>query len=126
VPAVLSLRCRYRLTAGAGGIILAEGHLTARMVRTCVVSLDDFETEIAEDFRLQFVPAGTEDDEPYPESDDEIPYEGAAIDLGEATAEQLALTLDPYPRRPGASLPEGDDPAALSPFAALARRRPPH
>jgi hypothetical protein len=47
--------------------------------------------------------------------------------------EQLALALDPYPRMPGAAVPElepqgGDDaaPAQLpSPFAALARRRQP-
>ena len=32
---------------------------------------------------------------------DEIPYEGDRIDLGEATVEQLALGLDPFPRRPG-------------------------
>ena len=31
---------------------------------------------------------------------------GATIDLGEATVEQLALALDPFPRKPGIALPE--------------------
>ena len=33
---------------------------------------------------------------------DTIPYDGAAIDLGEAAAETMALALDPFPRGPGA------------------------
>ena len=30
------------------------------------------------------------------------PYDGGAIDLGEAAAETMALALDPFPRGPGA------------------------
>ena len=78
------------------------------VVRTCVVSLDDFETTLEEDFRVRFVPAGTETDNPDPEAEDEIPFAGTVIDLGEAAAEQLALSLDPYPRKPGAELPESE------------------
>ena len=33
---------------------------------------------------------------------DVVFYDGAAIDLGEAVAETLVLSLDPYPRAPGA------------------------
>ena len=40
------------------------------------------------------------------------------IDLGEAVAQQLAIALDPYPRAPGAALPE-EPRAAGGPFAAL-------
>jgi hypothetical protein len=109
VPAVLSLTCRFHLTRVAFDAIAAEGHLVAMVVRTCVVSLDDFETDVAEDFRVRFVPAGTERDEIDPEAEDEIPFTGGVIDLGEAAAEQLALALDPYPRKPGAELP-GSEP----------------
>jgi len=70
------------------------------------------------------VPDGTQEEEGDPESDDEIPYLGASIDLGEATVEQLALTLDPYPRKPDAVLPEEELPdAVVHPFAALAACR---
>ena len=33
---------------------------------------------------------------------DVIFYEGETIDIGEAVAETLSLSLDPYPRAPGA------------------------
>ncbi len=106
VPAVLSLCCRFHLARAADRAIVAQGRLLARVVRICVVSLDEFETDVTEDFRVCFVPAGTEADPADPEADDEIPFTGGAIDLGEAAAQQLALALDPYPRKPGAELPE--------------------
>ena len=122
IPAVLALSCRFRLRRGDVGRIAAEAELRARVVRECVVTLDEFEADVAEAFRLVFVPAGTEDDDD-PESDDEIPYDGGAIDLGEAAAEQLALALDPYPHKPGAELPAEAQGAPESPFAVLGRRR---
>jgi uncharacterized metal-binding protein YceD (DUF177 family) len=122
VPELHALACRFRLRRVGSGRIAAEGDLRARLVRECVLSLDLFETEQTEAFRVIFVPAGTEDDDPDPESDDEIPYEGAAIDLGETAAEQLALVLDPYPHKPGAALPPDAQEPLDSPFAALARR----
>lgn len=130
VPAVAELLCRFRLTALPGGLVLAEGHLRAQVARECVVTLETFAAPTEERFRLRFVPAGSEtpgmgaggDD---PESDDEIGYDAGTIDLGEATAEQLALALDPYPRKPGAALPEIADETPELPFAALARLKPP-
>ncbi len=123
LPAILALRCRFAVAAPARGIVAASGRLEARVVRTCVVSLEDFETPIAEDFAIEFVPEGTESDDPDPESVDEIPYAGDALDLGEAAAEQLALALDPYPRRPDAMLPD-DAAAAVDPrLAGLAAWR---
>ncbi|OJY76926.1 MAG: hypothetical protein BGP12_05655 [Rhodospirillales bacterium 70-18] len=129
IPAVLGLSCRFHLTLEPRGVVLAEGELDARLVRVCVVSLEEFEAVVAERFRVRFVPeadvAEQEDEEDDavldPESDDEIPYRGGTIDLGEAAAEQLALVLDPYPRRPDATLPDAATEAAESPFAALAR-----
>jgi hypothetical protein len=108
VPAVLRLSCRFHLVRGAFDAIAAQGHLLATVVRTCVVSLDDFETDVVENFRVRFVPAGNETDEIDPEAEDEIPFTGGMIDLGEAAAEQLALALDPYPRKPDAELPASE------------------
>lgn len=128
LPQVRLLSCHYTLIrplAGATrrreGEIVAEGHLRASVVRECVVTLELFDELIDDHFRVRFVPAGTESDDDDPEADDEIPYEGAAIDLGEATVEQLALTLDPYPRKPGAELPPEASEIDLGPFAALAK-----
>ena len=105
LPAILALHCHYRLARDDRATVTATGRLAATVVQTCVVSLEDFESSLAEDFTVHFVPEGTESGDPDPESVDEIPYAGDTIDLGEATAEQLALSLDPYPRRPGAALP---------------------
>ena len=74
-------------------------------------------------FQLRFVPVGAESDDTDPESEDEIPYAGGVLDLGEAAAEQLALALDPFPRKPGAALPDDDSRALRAyPFAKLAPR----
>jgi uncharacterized metal-binding protein YceD (DUF177 family) len=123
IPAVHALACRFRLRRGEAGHIAAEATLRTRLVRECVITLDPFETDVEEAFRVVFVPEGSESEDDDPESDDEIPYVGGAIDLGEAAAEQLALTLDPYPHKPGAELPEEAQETLDSPFAGLARRR---
>ncbi len=123
IPSVKSLSCRWRLHRSAGGRVDAEGKLSARLVRVCVITLDEFTVDAGETFKVAFVPAGKESDDPDPEAVDEVPYDGTAIDLGEAAAEQLALSLDPYPHKPGAALPRiGEEPESRSPFAALARR----
>jgi uncharacterized metal-binding protein YceD (DUF177 family) len=123
IPGVRALLCRFVLTAEPSGVFRAEAELQARLLRTCIISLEDFETAVAEHFTVRFVPAGAETADIDPESEDEIPYDQGTLDLGEAAAEQLALGLDPYPRCPGAELPPLDAGEATHPFAALASRR---
>lgn len=122
IPGVLALRCQFDLSrASPDGTIAARGLLQARVVQDCVVSLDAFEADVTEEFSVRFVPPGLQNDDPL--SDDELVYEGGVIDLGEAAVEQLALALDPFPRRPGAVLPEAElDPEPKSPFAGLGSR----
>jgi uncharacterized metal-binding protein YceD (DUF177 family) len=123
IPDVQALVCRFRVTRSRADRFAATGHLSARVVRTCVISLEDFDAAVDEHFRLRFVPAGEETDAIDPEDPvDEIAYRDGVLDLGEAAAEQLGLALDPYPRRPGATLPEHDAelPPPL-PFDALRR-----
>lgn len=123
VPAVLSLRCWFRLSRCGMEGIEALGELSVRVVQTCVASLDDFETVVEEGFAIRFVPAGQESDVMDPEAEDEIPFGDGVLDLGEAAAEQLGLALDPYPRKPDAELPALDEDAPPHPFAALEARR---
>jgi len=124
-PAVESFVCDFVLVrpsaSSRAGEIRAEGRVQARIRRECVVSLEVFTVEIDELFRVNFVPEGNETEDADPESDDEISYTGAALDLGEAAVEQLALSLDPYPRKPGAELASelGGEPSG--PFAALSK-----
>ena len=131
IPAVAALSCRFRLSPVRGGTVAAEGSLSARVTRECVATLELFEVELHEAFRVRFVPqenvSDDEDDVLDLDADDELPYRGSQIDLGEATVEQLALALDPYPRMPGVALAgdetaPGADASVESPFAALARR----
>ena len=123
VPEVRSLWCRFTLRR-QGAVVTADGVLEADVVQSCVVSLEPVEQHVADRFTVRFVPSGRETDDEDPEAPDEIPYTGATIDLGEAAAEQLALSLDPYPRDPAAEL----DAAALdpepAPLGALAMLRP--
>jgi uncharacterized metal-binding protein YceD (DUF177 family) len=125
LPAVNALTCRFRLRPTPDDAIAAEGWLDAVVTQTCVVSLDEFTTLVSEHFIIRFVPAGRESDDIDPESEDEIPYNDGVIDLGEAAVEQLALALDPWPRKPDAALPEAVEDEPASPFTALRQKRLP-
>lgn len=125
VPAVQAVRCAFKMRR-VGGVIEAEGELSARLTQVCVVSLDEFDGAVEDRFTIHFVPAGTEDEEPDPDAPDQVPFEGSSIDLGDAAVEQLALALDPYPRRPGAELPASSGDGPLGAFAALATLRGKH
>ena len=124
VPSVQSLHCAWVLRPGHDGTVEANGSLRAQLHQECVVSLDAFPTNVVEEFAVRFVPAGREsagaDD---PDEPDELLVEDGVLELGEATVEQLALALDPYPRKLGAELPAEGVEASGNPFAALARLR---
>ncbi len=126
VPAIHALDCFFNLTREDDGVsVFAEGRLQAKVARECIVSAEEFDTTVEDEFVIRFVPSGEEQDDANPDLPDEVPYEGDTIDIGEAAVEQLGLALDPYPRIEGASLPEFDDDAESSPFSPLARRSPP-
>jgi uncharacterized metal-binding protein YceD (DUF177 family) len=101
-------------------------------VLTCVISLDSFEASLDEPFEIRFVPADSLQEQPDPEEIDEVPYEDGVLALGEAAAEQLALSLPAFPRRPGVEASEeaaflGDEDVepSVTPFAVLASRQKP-
>ncbi len=121
LPAVLAVSCVFHLIREGRDTVVARGVLRARVTQTCVVSLDDFDAAVEEVFQVRFVPSGEEADDIDPDADDEIPFEGNVIDLGEAAAEQLGLALEPYPRMPGVELPAAEDDPEPHPFAALRR-----
>jgi len=122
LPAIAALSCSFELHASVGSTIAAHGRLQAQVTYLCGVALEPFEAPVAEDFTVRFVPAGEESDDLDLDAEDEIPYEGDSIDLGEATAEQLALALDPFPRKPDSALPD-DVQNQGGAFAALAKLR---
>ena len=126
VPSVEEVTCRWSLRPAPRSVVEADGSLRARLHQECVVSLDAFPADIVEEFAVRFVPAGDEDEDAAdPDEPDELSIEAGVLDLGEATVEQLALALDPYPRKPGAVLPDEHAGQAETPFGALAKLRRP-
>ena len=123
ILALASLQCVFDLRRVGATIVEAEGVLRAQVTETCVVSLDPFDHDVQERFTVHFVPPDAEDDNPDPEAVDQIPCSGGAADLGEAAVEQLALALDPFPRKPDAVLPDEATEETPSPFAALRVRQ---
>lgn len=131
LPGMERLAGAFTLTHLRGGVIGVELHLNARITQICVVSLERFSANITETANLRLVPAAAvrEGEEVVVDAEtlegpDEIPYAGESIDLGAILAEQLALALDPYPRKPGAALPAEAVDEPENPFAALVRLRP--
>ena len=94
----------------------------------CVASGEPLPAYVDEAFELHFQPepAGTPDDEIELSGDelDVIFHDGSAIELGEAIADTLALSLDPYPRGPNAEVALRQagviSEEQAGPFAALA------
>jgi hypothetical protein len=136
LPEIKEFQANFEVVRNPAGRVNVVGELRARLTRVCVVTLDPFETEVREPVSIEFAPeadaaaaAARIAHEPAPgeslsdQADPPDPIIGGRIDLGSAAAEFLALALDPYPRKPGASFspPAGGDAADESPFAALAR-----
>lgn len=126
--AIEALAARLVLTR-AGEAVLAAGRLEGRVIQPCAISGEPFEVAIAAPLVLRFVPAGA----PAPAEDaltgeevDDIAYDGAEFDLGEAVAQSLALAIDPYAAGPNAEAARArlSDEGAVGPFAALARVSP--
>jgi len=113
----------------AGSAVRVSGRLDADVVQACVVTLEPVTAHIAEDFVVLF----ERPDAPGlaervhlidPDEEDMEILAGSAIDVGEVVAEQLALALPAYPRKPGAafraySTEPGDEKRAEKPVAPL-------
>jgi len=126
LPSVLDLRCAFRLERDHADVLIAYGHLSARVMQTCVVSLEPLVNQIAEEVDVEFAPpragvrSAPHDAEDLIQEEPE-PLIGNTIDLGLLATEFLILGVDPYPRKPQAALEvsAAGKPEA-HPFAALA------
>jgi uncharacterized metal-binding protein YceD (DUF177 family) len=112
------------------GMVSIEGRLNAQIRPLCVVSLEAFDETVDTPVALRYAPeayverlvkrAEEEGNEDF-EAPDVI--EDGTIDFGQLALEFLALSLDPYPRKPGAVFKGAGDAVEekISPFAALAK-----
>lgn len=131
----LGLLSLDRLEANAtlerdGPRIRARGRLRASLEQSCVATGDPVPEHVDEPFDLLFMPEpgtrGADEEIELTEEDcDTVFYDGGAIDLGSAVADTLALSVNPYPRSPGAeeALKEAGvlNEEQAGPFAALAK-----
>ncbi|RYE33696.1 MAG: DUF177 domain-containing protein [Hyphomicrobiales bacterium] len=130
------LEARYDLTRN-GERVKLEGRIAARFHQACIVTLDPFPVQLDVPVQLDFTPEAEaaafakrneRDDAKIDievmlnEEDPPEPIIDGVIELGNITLEFLALALDPYPRKPGASFESSSgDTGTESPFAALAK-----
>lgn len=120
----LTATLRVQRVRGGAAIRLA-GTFAADLAQACVVTLEPVRQHVEETFEVLYAAdspveesvVGMDSDLDWPE-----PLPDGLLDLGETVAQQLSLTLDPYPRAPGVELgsqPGGETVASASPFAAL-------
>ena len=114
----------------SGAEIRAVGTLSAAVTQSCVATELPVPVTVEERFEILFRPqleTSAEEEIELSESElDVVFYDGARIDLGEAVAETMSLSLDPYPRSPKAEtvlkeagVKSEEEAAPASPLAGL-------
>ena len=135
-----SLRAELEVKTASNGEVTVRGPMAARIVQSCVATLEPVPEQIEDTIEVLFSPHVSEEDMPSNPDDLEDlseaelmalleqpePLVDGKIDLGEVVAQFLAVAMDPYPRKDGAEMPdsvqseeeaEADKP---NPFAQLA------
>lgn len=126
IPGVGKLEGEISLTASKTEL-KAVGELHAELTRECVASLEEMAETVDEVFEVVFMRAvagATAEavEEEFEDWDAPEVHEGDVFDLGDFLIQQLALAMEPFPRKEGAqSLVDqyGQD-KSISPFAVLA------
>ena len=101
--AVDRLEARFALCRD-GAAVLVDGRVVAIATQACSITGEPLDVSLDEEAQLRFAQESVTEEEV--ELDDEaidvLPIEDGAIDVGEAAAETLALSLDAFPRGPNA------------------------
>ncbi len=132
------LSCEHLVLVGrirrqAGGRYLLEGQIEARVSQSCVVSLDPVPDTLSFDLNVEFQPASDKDKsdsesdlgDPFEATEFE-PIEAGRLNLGRVVFEEIASSLDPFPRAEGVELEtkesggDASSPGPENPFAKLA------
>ncbi len=117
------------MTATVSGWRLT-GRVVADAVQSCVLTLEPLPVHVDDRFEINLVEAvdtaPSDEGEIDLELDDDSPdvVENGQIDLGQYAVEQLALHLDPYPRKDGAVFEQPPEPGEISPFGVLRALKP--
>lgn len=137
LEALEAFNAHAKLTRWRGDGVKLDACFKASVIQLCVVTLEPVAETIEQRFIRRYLPAERLERETGRRSGSEVivdaeleedepePLPGARIDVGDAVAEELALAVDPYPRKAGVVFetpPEGSDSGAQSrenPFVAL-------
>jgi uncharacterized metal-binding protein YceD (DUF177 family) len=130
LEAIESFEANFRVTKPSSARFRVSGSVAARVVQTCVITLEPFAADVMAEINVEFVTpgdinAGTGGFAAVIEEDPPDPVVDGQIDIGALAAEFLVLNLDLYPRKPGAVFEWFDTGAEEtdSPFAVLRQRR---
>ena len=118
------LDAEVELRRQSSKVILLEAEFAAEFEQCCAVTLEPVRGAVSDRFSLVYGPAPEQEQEIALSSDEPAfePLSGSSIDIGEAVAQELSLTLPVSPRDPGARIDEAAIAEPLEgPFATLAR-----
>jgi len=127
------LAATLRVSVEDGDALLRlRGRLVADVTQACVVTLEPVRSHLESPFEGLYsrsARAQAADEIELGEAEAPEPISAGVIDLGEVTAEQLALELNPFPRAEGVEFKgfstdaegPGEGKEAAGPFAALER-----
>ena len=99
--------------------VKVSGHVEAEITQECGVTLEPLQATIEEEVEGLFLPAGSKLGREGFETSGEIhidaegpdspeTFTGDMIDVGALAEQFFGLAIDPYPRKPGATLAPGD------------------
>jgi len=118
------LNAVVELRREADAAIVLEAVFEAAFVQSCVVTLEPVAGAVSDRFMLIYGPAEAEQQEIGSQQDEAAfePLNGDVIDIGEAVAQELSLSLPVFPRHPDAKIDaETLVESTGGPFISLAR-----
>ena len=117
------LNAAVELRRQGGQVIVLEATFEAEFVQSCVITLEPVAGSVSDRFTLVYGPAEGEHQEIGWQQEEAAfePLNGDVIDIGEAVAQELSLSLPVFPRHPDATIDaEIVVESTESPFIALA------
>ena len=128
VDGIEDFAAQFRLSRLSKNEYALAGHFAATILQTCIVTLKPVRTISEQDFKRRYDIAPHHAPQRVVssanvelESEDRETLHGTTLDLAVPLLEELSLTINPYPRVPGAVLEGGSKEQSdeESPFAVL-------
>ena len=135
VTSVELLQAKLHASPIKGGIQV-QGRVEAKVTQPCVITFVPVVQSISETFARVFLHGREEEYTGPPGAEvfidlegEDLPdyFEGPEVDFSDLILEAVALAIDPYPKAPGAEVPEAfsEEDEDTSPFASLKQLKSP-